>query len=80
MNLYDVGTKRMIQVHPDRRLEVLFLAAVSQAAFFATHYFVPIVKEYMLRRGIFGRDINKDGRTKMYTFPVHARLFGPIGC
>lgn len=42
--------------------DYLFCAFLSVLGFVVTSYFIPIVKEIMLRNNMWGYDINKNGR------------------
>lgn len=55
----------------DDARDYLFCALLSVLGFIVTSYFIPIVKEIMLRNNMWGFDINKNG--KELNIRVYAR-------
>ncbi|KAF7149342.1 hypothetical protein RHSIM_Rhsim03G0031000 [Rhododendron simsii] len=48
-------------IEPDLKRSILISAAVSSAGFFLTLAMIPVASRYVLRRNLFGYDINKKG-------------------
>ncbi|KAG5555788.1 hypothetical protein RHGRI_006436 [Rhododendron griersonianum] len=48
-------------IEPDLKRSILINAAVSSAGFFLTLALIPVASRYLLRRNLFGYDINKKG-------------------
>ncbi|KAI8562351.1 hypothetical protein RHMOL_Rhmol03G0029600 [Rhododendron molle] len=51
-------------IEPDLKRSILINAAVSSAGFFLTLAMIPVASRYVLRRNLFGYDINKKGTTQ----------------
>ncbi|OIV90458.1 hypothetical protein TanjilG_01936 [Lupinus angustifolius] len=64
-------------IEQDIRRSILINAAMSLAGFFVTVKLIPVASRYVLKRNLFGYDINKKG-TPMGDIKV--RLFDDEGC
>lgn len=49
------------EIHHDLKKSILINAGVCLAGFFATVRMIPVASRYVLRRNLFGYDINKKG-------------------